>query len=428
MTHFPNLQSVDSRKAECERALRDESHQITSDIADLTATTPYNGCSVLIAQAKACLSFFGAYLQAYEGLLQRMAQHREKRGDFLRYVQWLHDCVRPAKMPNPLDTILMMVIYVLAEGGLVAVMMVTGGRMDVMSGAAYGLTFAAITAAAGLCIGFFCLRYCAYKLRSPAPDRYDGAIRAVAIASFTTLTAFLGLILFASARTRATGSHEAIFDFSEVGFLATFGDGIALVILLVGVLGILLSIYHGYCHLSDPVPGLTDARRYAEGHINDQVADLVDGAEAHVLDRAESFLEDAEDAVEAFRELEASRRKAVCAVNERIDGLNAQIDTDKNRIRAWVRDQASARARIVRSTHVELIEPDFSSLDALRMEPVQLQDFMPDDRLRGEMELLSELIVSVSTELENALARIHAAEAEFHACAPDLDIVPTLKG
>ena len=71
-------------------------------------------------------------------------------------------------------------------------------------------------------------------------------VRFLAAIAFTAM--LIGSITFiiSAARVLATGQYSNIWDFSEVTFLDTFSNGLGLVILFLGILGVLVALKEAY--------------------------------------------------------------------------------------------------------------------------------------------------------------------------------------
>ncbi len=143
--------------------------------------------------------------------------------------------------------------FVLGEGGMTATTMIAEGRMDVVAGIGYGMIFACINVIVGMVAGYFCLRYVGLRLNSPAPETGDSLKRFAAKAGFAFFILTLIVLIFSAARVRTLGGHEHIFTFTEVSFLATFNDGLAIIIIVIGLVSSLIAIWKGYITLRWPI-------------------------------------------------------------------------------------------------------------------------------------------------------------------------------
>ncbi|MGF1463317.1 MAG: hypothetical protein ACFB2Z_09145 [Maricaulaceae bacterium] len=411
---MPVLMQV--RLADLEDSVRD----IAAQEDALFQLTRLPGLSVA-DQVETDLKRLKAIAKRFPRDIHRLIKARVKRGETLRYLLWSHDVQRPARDPDPLDTALRMAIFVGVEGGAVAAMMVAGGKLAIVEAAAYGLSFAAVTAAAGISAGFFGLRYALYKRRSPSPAPEDAKVRRFGLAWFAGLAGLQGLLLFASARVRATGDHGDIFNFESAGFFTTFNDALSLCILTVGVIGAALSIWEGFGQISDPVPGLTEARRHAEAEINGEVADLTEDAQERIA-ACEDTLTDIEDAIEELAEQNFARDEARASYNDKVRAHNNAVQKAKRAVRDRWAEQAEARTRITRKPGRKPGAPDLKIFDALMLEPLGEEQAAPASAeyagaLSRQAAILREAMLIAETAVDDALA-------EYAASAPDLDMLP----
>ena len=328
-----------------------------------------------------------------------------------------HGVGRDARRPDILTTLLIAVLAILIEGAITASLMIADGKMDIVSGAAYGLSFAAIGFGAGLFNGYFPGRYLDYRVDSPSPRSRDRLTRIAAWTGFGGLLGVMGLLSFAAARVRATGSHTDIFDFSAVSFGATFADYFALAIMAVGGLGGLLAVYKGRTGISDPIPGFAEAEHEAKAAIVDAAQDSADAyfdaAETvyeTVRDRLDDLVSEQDDDDRDRAEANADLNAAIVAHNHAVDSA---IETF---LRLWEEDRSSVEYITQKPQRGR--KPDTEIFDALRYPPVPLH--AATERVAPHIDAV-ELIQRLDAAYERTCTAIREAHLAFLADVPAFD-------
>lgn len=303
---------------------------------------------------------------------ERLTQARLHAYRAHRAFQDEHGLTTPAKTPDMLSALLVLMICGLAEAAFTAVLMITGGKMTILEGFGYGATVAAVNLAVGTLAGFLPLRYAGFKRNAPNPQPRDAAIRAVSTGSFAFALFVLTVLHFAAARVRVTGSATSIFDFSYASFGATFADYYALGVMAIGAVGAVLAVYKGFNGFTDPVPGYTDSRRSAGERIDAEGQDAHDDALAFLAemfartsDEADSLLADADERIRSY----ADQRDALA---QRIAVHNGLIETACDDLKLAAQDEEARQSFIAGQTQA----PEPLRLEELKA--LTLPD-LPDD-------------------------------------------------
>ena len=258
--------------------------------------------------SKKAAHYFKATTAQYCAIFVRIDESKRRKKSAYRHMQIEHGLTREAHVPDSLKTVLVIQSCILVEGLLTAALMISDGKMNVVGALVYGLSVSAINVATGVIAGFFALRRVQWKIRSEYQTPRDAAVRVFARIAFTGFVAVMGTLHIAAARVRATGSHEDIFDFSEIGFFATFADYYAIAIVVAGAIGGILAVYEGYQGLSDPVPDYARARKDAEERFDRtaetsyrQAMDQLDRLHDEACAAVEAEEGGAEDDIASFR-------------------------------------------------------------------------------------------------------------------------------
>lgn len=362
-----------------------------------------------------------------QAALAKLSVRRQAKAQYFRFLAWLNGITRNIITPDPYNTVFIVMVFWLLEGLLTGTMMIAEGRMGIVIGFAYGLVFALVNVIVAVLTGFYALRYMTYRAKSPEPEDNDRLIRRVALGGFAFAILILLVLIFSAARVRALGTHHGIFDFETVGFFQTFDDGIAIIIIVIGIASSFIGIIKGYGGFADPVPGLSQAKRDAEDGINEQAQDIVEDYSGLIEDAVESVAERVEDSLEDISEITANRRERFSQASAAVDAHNNDIQQAKGDLSA----KHNLRVRIKEElTGKRCACPplDLSGLDALLIDPpsLNLLDKSPD--MSADIERLRGRILDLEAFRDQAIIQIKTAHAEFLASAPDLDIFPDLGG
>lgn len=318
--------SVGHRRAAYLAGFRSEHSDLTLALRRFRASKPDFSPAQLERIVASGVAEMDALAAQSAAQFERLTQARRHAYRAHRAFQDEHGLTAPAKMPDMLSALLVLMICGLAEAAFTAVLMITGGKMTVLEGFGYGATVAAVNLAIGTLAGFLPLRYAGFKRNAPNPQPRDATIRSAAWASFAFASLVLTVLHFAAARVRVTGSATSIFDFSTVSFGATFADYYALGVMAIGAVGAVLAVTKGYNGFSDPVPGYTDSRRSAGERIDAEGQDAHDDALASLAeifaragDEADSLLADADDRIRSYADQHDALARRTAAHNGLIE-------------------------------------------------------------------------------------------------------------
>ncbi|GJL94265.1 MAG: hypothetical protein DHS20C05_06700 [Hyphococcus sp.] len=362
---------------------------------------------------------------AASAIMHGFTETRNSNFTAYRYMQWLHGVVRNARKPDALDTILLAMVFTLLEGGFTAVMMIADGKMTLIEGVSYGMIFAVVTIVVGLFAGYFPGRHLLYRLGSPDPTPADTVIRAGAWAWFLILVLGLVVLIFNAARVRALGGHEHIFDYSEVSFLGTFDDAIAIIIIAIGLISSMLAIWKGICGLSDPIPGYTQARREAEDVVNDNAEASTESAIDSAYGVADPLLNDLGQRIGIVTDAQRNAPTEIADLNSRIAIHNDNVQSRKERLKAKVERACQTKALIKGEKCGCPPTINEAAFDALIVLPIAI-DGAGIDVLQTRLETLRGLSERLIAARENAVAELRGAYADFLSSAPTLDVFPEI--
>jgi len=373
-----------------------------------------------VAEANTFLDFAQDWSDKAEGHFETYAEQRVKRGSFLRYGQFLYGQNRPARDPSKLDAALHVVPVTALEIAGTTALMVGGGAMTVGSALAYAASFGITSTIWGMIAGYQCLRFVGFKAQSPMPEPRDRWIRSAAAVGFGAMVVVLGGLIFAAARTRATGDTASIWNFEAVSVGATFADANSLLLVLIGICSAIIAIRSGFRDLSDPCPGLSDAKRYADDGLNDEVASFTDEAAALIEERGEDALDALDEAIAALDELTEEHAAGIDDFNAKAAAHNAKLDGGFAEFEAEGLARAAAQARIDASDPKPPFKPDRAMFDALRVELIDPGQFTPNVDEAAKLAEARALIGKVRAAMQDTVARLDAAHAVFRASPLDL--------
>ena len=354
---------------------------------------------------------------------QRLADVQRERYRGYRLFQVMKNIWRPAALPDPLMTAFLAMICILAEGAMAGALMISDGKMDIMTGFAYGLSFAAINIIVGLVIGYFPLRYVGYNADALNASMKDCLIRLFSWAGLGALLSLLALLIFSAARVRATGAHHGIFDFSTVGFFGTFNDALSLAIIALGIMGSIIAIYKGYQGIHDPVPGYTDVRKRAEEQIRDASFDLHEEALVRIDAVYDDAAESLEDCLMAHKDAQTRYTQDIKALNEQIAAHNNFVRKCQDELRLYADDNAQTHA------FIDQAPPIRDQLNIYAFETLLVEG--PLDLPRSHTALIetgTTHLNRLTAVRDKAISEITATYHAFEAGAPDFQAIPLEHG
>lgn len=298
--------------------------------------------------------------------------------------------------PELSSTVLVLILCLLLEGGLGAALFFAGGKGDLFLSAAYGFSIAGINIFGGVINGFVFGRALGYKLDASEPKSWDLFIRLGAWAGFVTMVTAMLFMGFAAARVRATGSPVDIFDFDQVGLLATFADYYGILLIVLGVLGGIVAIREGWVGFSDPIVGYSRIWKQADAELRHSALDVYE----HGLDAAEELYEDicdrCDDILDELKDATDGRKSNVASLTSRIAGHNLSVEDARAKARDD-HDRDRTRQECIKGKRLKPSEFDGSRWNALLIDLPEFSE--PKD----EQEMLAAL-----TEARQAL------EVAFH--------------
>lgn len=354
-----------------------------------------------------------------DAIFRALEESRIERGKQLRAFKLDHGVTRDAHRPDRMMTVIVASLAILAEGMMAGGLMIADGKVDVFMGGLYGLCIAALNVITGMTTGFFAGRYLGYRRNAETPKIGDSRKRLMAWVGFGLGLAAVGLLNFAAARTRATGSHQDIFNFSEIGLWATFSDYYAIAIMVLGAIGALLGIYKGWTGITDPIPGYEAMDRAADDEVSALAEDtrdrLIDAADA-VFERAEDTILDVTEERDALtEEREALRLDLV----HDIPALNDNIEAEKE-LRVREATRAHDRRGFVDGKPLPFRKPDLKPLERLKIPESQIPELLSPANDNGGSDALAALEAAYA----ETIAAIETGYGAFlvNACAPCIPI------
>jgi len=346
----------------------------------------------------------------------QLSELSSRRGEEYRAFKFDLGLMRDARTPDRFKTFLKASVAVLVEGAMVASLMVGDGKMETIPGVAYGLTSATLNVGAGMFSGYFFGRYLDYRKRAKNPDPDDWKVRLRAKLGLGVFVGLMGLLSFGAARTRATGDHTGIFDFSEIGLLATFDDYYALAIVVLSIIGALLGYHEGKNGIDDPVPEFSESRRAAEDEVWDEAETLrerlltqADDVYASACDLLEDARESGLDDADAYETL---RTDLVASIPEH----NDEVTAAKEVLQAQA-EQRGKRVGYISQGRQPIPRADLKSLDALILK----QSLIPPPLQPANDNDLSDASAHLKVAYEDCISAIEELHAAFLIAVPDTD-------
>ena len=245
---------------------------------------------------------------------------------------------------------------------------------------------------------------------------------------FVICVLLLGMLILSAARVRAIGGHEHIFTFSEVSFLATFNDGLAIIIIVIGLLSSVIAIWKGYAGLSDPVPNLTAAFKYAVEGCNEKVSDLVESTIEALETRCDECLDTCEDALDLAQDAAQSVRDDVATLNDDIRDFNAQIDHEKAVLALYANESMAGYEQVYRSGDATPVNLGLEAFDELRLKLIDPDTVNDGAEQTESISKIKSLMSDVTTLKHDIITQIEASEAEYIAATPLISVLSKPQG
>lgn len=353
-------------------------------------------------------------VETFDGLaLKRIAKTQSYR-EFQLDLQ----IKRGARDPDRMKTVVVAQAAILIEGAATTALMVADGAMAVTEAAAYGFSVSFINVVTGFVTGFFPCRYVGYRIDAIEPKPRDRLIRITAWLGFSASLSLMGLLNFAAARVRVTGSHDDIFNFGQVGVLESFTQYHALAIVVLGGIGGLLAIYKGMTGISDPIPGFLESRHEAEDAIiesGDEAAGRYRGMAndqfKKAMERFDDRIDEIEEAVERRAATLADQKQAIIVHNQGVDAaIEKKLDAA---------EQERQRLTKIKRKYIRPKKVDTSTLEKLHI-PDLLDIQEPQTANDGPDP--AEAKQRLEAAYDTTLAVIEEAYASFQADVSAFDL------
>lgn len=361
--------------------------------------------------------------------LEALEPGRVAAGDYFRLLQATYRTFRRPKVPDWLNTILTAMVFWLLEGSLAGAILIAEGRMDVPTGLAFGMAFAAINIILGLLIGYLPLRYLAYRssINLSASDEGAGLGRgAVFIRILSALGLGAGLaaeavLIYGAARLRALGTHEGVWDFTQIGFGATWDDALATIIAVLGICSVILAILKGYSGIDDPIPGYWEAYRQATADMDAAAGEIAQQAEDATEADCDRALERAEDALAVAQDALEGGQTRLSEIAHAIDCFNDDVRSAREAARSRARKKRGLVSFVTGRARAKPVRIDSGAFDALMLPGIDDEIEKHGAAHTAAITPLETAIAELEGKCQRCLAQIRAALAAFLSNAPNLD-------
>lgn len=386
---------VQSKAAKYVADLRDAAIGIVAQLTELSRVDRLDVERQAMSRAEGAANRMRAIATDAETRLANLAAAAREADQTKRSFQAQHGIVRDLKRPNALVATFLVMLGWLIESVFTATGLFADGHVDLIPAMGFAVTFSTANVGLGLAAGF-CLRYLSYRgLHSSTSSTYL-YIRGFAAAGLILLVALILLMIFVGGRVRVTGGHDGIFDFSEATFAATFGDGLALVIMVSAGLSFAISVFKGFCGFADPIPGYADHSGREIAGIDDAAYDLASEAEDQISDIRDDIEDEVFELIEGEQD-EIELLEDVLAFN--VDVLNA-----KDAVRVFAHTEWESRS-FIEGKSIPRSVLNMDALDALLIDA--------DAVMSGPVR--PEILDSVREAHAEATGRIWTAYAAYQA-------------
>lgn len=306
--------------------------------------------------------------------LEQMADATLNAETEKRHFQSGNDIYRPIQKPSLFVTSALLSIGWTLETAFTAISLFADGHMGLVPSMAFASVFASVNVGLGLACGFG-IRYWGGRISSSKQSSSQRLRSKLARWGVGAAAAIHGLMNFAAGRVRVTGGHDDIFNFADVGLFETFGDGLALIIMVAAALSFIVATFKGYSGLYDPEP---EYQLYAEkgAGISENVQDRVDDA----LKDLEDILADAEDELEEI----SKEHIAFEELPTQIADFNADVQDAILKHTTFV-SREQEKSAFVHGFDTRPLELDFGAFDALRINLEHLPDIVSDQSFSSEV-------------------------------------------
>lgn len=356
------------------------------------------------ARVQSFTSVVLGFAESAEALVKKAQKDQKKLIQACKASQLKRGETRRPDDPDPVVTGAVATITTTIEACM-TFLVLFGGGAPIGEAVGFGLLFAGIGTALAHILGYHGLRRINYRFlpeldaQSDIPWKRRRMGRRIAAVC-------LGLILllvFSAARLRATGSLDDTFDFSDVGILATFDDGMAIALIAMAVVTTCLNTWQGITGWNDRAYGYEVPFRELDDH-EEKVLEQADGLHDQVENASVRVVDILLERQELLQDYVANPSETAARLVEDVRRHNVEV-------RAALKDELRFQQiqNAVRETEEALpssttdIEHAFA---ALFISERELAD--SDGSSTAQAEAASDF-------LDELIARVEAAEAEAHA-------------
>lgn len=398
-------------RAEIEALAEDINAQVVpTDIADLETHLSEAGAR-LRDQKDAALS-----------LLKRQTQIRVEGLQAFQQCQWEHALTRDAIRPNVTATLLISYLFFSMEALAKAAVMSAGGLMSPEAALLFGAIFAFINVLLAQLMGYFGLRYLRYRQRDTLEEEnaIPRKLRRFGLIFLLGAGAILTNLIFVAARVRVTGSHEDIYSFTEVSFLATFNNGFSLIIIAIAFASTVVGIQKGYSGYGDSNPEIearakaierTDQDAEQSANLN---MDQIEGAALKVCEIAEQQTHEIRGISQT---LEASAQE----LNHLSKVQNAKCETSCLKELSRLESLSTGR-QFVGGAPISSPEGVRAVFDALRVDEEAFSDVNAKvEHAKGLVVRAEAALSQFEAQCDAAITEIEGELSQYFATEPVLD-------
>lgn len=245
------------------------------------------------------------------------------------------------------------------------------------------------------------------------------SIRVLALGGTVLGCGSAALLVFASARMRALGSHEGLFNFDQASLFETYNDGLGISITAIGTVSVIWALREGYRGFSD-LPGFSEAYQQATTDIDEVAEELVDDAIDIIEVISGDALDNAEDALDATTEGPTRLKSALTEQARLLEQHNQAVITAKEEATRTARKKSGVIGFIA-GRSVKPALPDVSAYDDLILPRIDSVLDEIGSAEKTDATEIREAMHRLEAASSAAIARMRARVAESRATAPDLD-------
>ena len=393
-THHLNSALIEQDKQKRLAPLQEEHGELSNALAEFESTDP----DAEIASSRNTVETAARQMEMIADrcvhVITNMAQKACAAEALKRKFQADNNVFRDVKAADLLPVMALISLFFTLETGITALSLFADGHMDLAPAMGFAAMFSLINITLGLGAGFTA-RFIGYRANHARQLAEYQLVRNMAIGGVAAMVLLHILILFIAGRVRVTGSHGAVFDFSDADFFATFGDGMGLLIMIAAMLSFSVSMYKGFNALLDRIPEYDEyapkvdfdaqAASQAEQAI-DHIDDIFDDTELQVDD----LLDEQEEAIDLPKD---------------ISDFNADVMRERGKHKVFALSVYEREKFIQTGGKIKPPAFDLTDFDALLLKPPV------KTRASLDKSLLSDLQAAQS----KAASRITDALSQYHA-------------